>query len=60
MAKKHDEGKDVVLLNRIPGVSVNQGQKQIKVKVSATPGIHALGKIDYLVHYCGYIVLKEE
>lgn len=60
MAKKHDEGRDVVLLNRIPGVTVNQGQKQIVVKKNATVGIHAHGKIDFLTHYCGYVKRVEE
>lgn len=58
MAKKHDEKRDVMLLNRIAGISVSKNE--ILVSVNAKPGIHALGKIDYLTHYCGYIVKKVE
>lgn len=58
MAKKHDEKRDAMLLNRIAGISVNRNE--ILVSVNAKPGIHALGKIDYLTHYCGYIVKKVE
>lgn len=58
MAKKHDEKRDAMLLNRIAGISVSRNE--ILVSVNAKPGIHALGKIDYLTHYCGYIVKKVE
>ena len=56
--KKHDERKDVEHLSNIPGVSVNPGQKQIKINPTATVGIHSWGRIDFLTHYCGYSAMK--
>jgi hypothetical protein len=55
MAKKHDEGRDVMQLNRIAGVRVNQGAKTITIKIGSIVGIHSRGRIDYLTHYCGYV-----
>ena len=60
MAKKHDEGRDVMQLNRIAGVRVNQGTKTITIKIGSIVGIHSRGRIDYLTHYCGYLEHKEE
>lgn len=52
--KKHDENKDVRLLSRIAKIS---NDKTIKISKSQTIGIHAWAKIDYLTHYCGYVLI---
>lgn len=54
--QKHDESKCVNSLNRI-GVRVTRNglnNKCLCAPKDTVIGIHSWGKIDYLVHYCGY------
>ena len=52
MAKRHDESKCLRTFARIGKVSY--GDKTLQAPKSAIIGIHLLGKIDYLTHYCGW------
>lgn len=49
---KHDENKDLRSFSRIGKVS--PGDKTLRASKNATIGIHMWGKIDYLIHYCGW------
>ena len=52
---KHDEVNILRSLGRNKEVSVNQSNKTIYVSKDAqSVGNGTWGKIDYLVHYCGY------
>ena len=50
MAKKHDERKDLKCVSRVAEISGNR----IIVPTNAVIGIRTWGRIDFLVHYCGY------
>ena len=52
MAKKHDEKKDLRMVSRVAEINGNH----IIVPTNAVIGIHTWGRIDFLVHYCGYIL----
>lgn len=52
MAKKHDERKDLKCVSRVAEINGNH----IIVPTNAVIGIHTWGRIDFLVHYCGYIL----
>ena len=52
MAKKHDERKDLKCVSRIAEINGNH----IIVPTNAVIGIHMWGRIDFLVHHCGYIL----
>lgn len=52
MAKKHDERKDLKCVSRIAEINGNH----IIVPTNAVIGIHTWGRIDFLVHYCGYVI----
>lgn len=52
---KHEEKRDVKLLSRI--VRVNESNKTITISRGSLVGIHAWGKIDYLVKVHGYVLL---
>ena len=54
MAKKHDERKDLKCVSRIAEINGNH----IIVPTNAVIGIHMWGRIDFLVHYCGYILYR--
>lgn len=55
---KHDEVNVLRSLGRNKEVSVNQANKTITVSKEAQGvGNGTWGKIDYLVHYCGYTQL---
>ena len=53
MGKTHDENQDVRLLNKHK-VFVNSANKTIRASKEQTIGNKLWGRIDYLVHYCGY------
>ena len=53
--KKHDENKDLKLFSEIG--KVETGTKTLKISTSATVGIRMWGRIDYLTHYCGYVLI---
>lgn len=50
MAKKHDEKKDLKCVSRIAEINGNH----IIIPTNSVIGIHTWGRIDFLVHYCGY------
>lgn len=52
MAKKHDERKDLKCVSRIAKIDGNS----IIIPTNAGIGIHTWGRIDFLVHYCGYVI----
>ena len=52
MAKKHDEKKDLKCVSKVAEIDGNH----IVVPTDAVIGIHTWGRIDFLVHYCGYIL----
>lgn len=52
MAKKHDERKDLKCVSRIAKIDGNR----IIIPINAVIGIRIWGRIDFLVHYCGYVI----
>ena len=52
MAKKHDERKDLKCVSKVAEINGNH----IIIPTNALIGIHMWGRIDFLVHYCGYIL----
>lgn len=52
MAKKHDERKDLKCVSRIAKIDGNR----IIIPINAVIGIRTWGRIDFLVHYCGYVI----
>ena len=56
MAKKHDERKDLKYVSRTAEINGNH----IIVPTNAVIGIHMWGRIDFLVHYCGYILNRNK
>lgn len=54
MAKKHDERKDLKCVSRVAKINGNR----IVVPIDAVIGIHTWGRIDFLIHYCGYILYR--
>lgn len=52
MAKKHDESKDLTRISRV--CSIDWNDKLIKVRDKSNVGIKTWGRIDFLVHYCGW------
>ena len=52
MAKKHDEKKDLKCVSRIAEINGNH----IIIPTNSVIGIHTWGRIDFLVHYCGYVL----
>ena len=54
MAKKHDEKKDLKCVSRIAEINGNH----IIIPTNSVIGIHTWGRIDFLIHYCGYILYR--
>ena len=52
MAKKHDEKKDLKCVSRVAEINGNH----IIIPTNSVIGIHTWGRIDFLVHYCGYVI----
>ena len=52
MAKKHDEKKDLKCVSKVAEINGNH----IIVPTNTVIGIHMWGRIDFLVHYCGYVL----
>lgn len=52
MSKKHDERKDLKCVSRIAKIDGNC----IIIRINAVIGIRTWGRIDFLVHYCGYVI----
>ena len=56
MAKKHDERKDLKCVSKVAEINGNH----IIIPTNAIIGIHMWGRIDFLVHYCGYILNRSK
>lgn len=54
MAKKHDERKDLKCVSKVAEINGNR----IIIPTDAVIGIHTWGRIDFLIHYCGYILYR--
>lgn len=54
MAKKHDEKKDLKCVSKVAEIDGNR----IIIPTNAVIGIHTWGRIDFLIHYCGYILYR--
>lgn len=54
MAKKHDERKDLKCVSKVAEINGNR----IIVPTDAVIGIHTWGRIDFLIHYCGYYLYR--
>ena len=54
MAKKHDEKKDLKCVSKVAEINSNR----IIIPTDAVIGIHTWGRIDFLIHYCGYILYR--
>lgn len=54
MAKKHDERKDLTCVSKVAEINGNR----IIIPTDAVIGIHTWGRIDFLIHYCGYILYR--
>lgn len=52
MVKKHDVRKDLKCVSRIARIDDNI----IIIPTDAVIGIRTWGRIDFLVHYCGYVI----
>ena len=52
MAKKHDEKKDLKCVSQVAEINGNH----IIIPTNSVIGIHTWGRIDFLVHYCGYVL----
>ena len=52
MTKKHDESKDLFRVSKVCGVDYSD--KLIRVRDKSRIGIKTWGRIDFLVHYCGW------
>lgn len=52
MAKKHDEKKDLKYVSRVAEINGNH----IIIPTNSVIGIHTWGRIDFLIHYCGYVL----
>lgn len=56
MVKKHDEKKDLKCVSKVVEINGNH----IIVPTNTVIGIHMWGRIDFLVHYCGYILNRSK
>ena len=56
MAKKHDEKKDLKCVSKVAEINGNH----IIIPNNTVIGIHMWGRIDFLVHYCGYILNRSK
>ena len=50
--KKHDEKKDLKCVSKVAEINGNR----IIIPTDVVIGIHTWGRIDFLVHYCGYVL----
>ena len=50
--KKHDEKKDLKCVSKVAEINGNH----IIIPTNSVIGIHTWGRIDFLVHYCGYVL----
>lgn len=54
MAKKHDEKKDLKCVSRVAEINGNR----IIIPTNSVIGIRTWGRIDFLIHYCGYVLIR--
>ena len=54
--KKHDEKKDLKWVSKVAEINGNR----IIIPTNTVIGIHMWGRIDFLVHYCGYILNRSK
>ena len=54
--KKHDEKKDLKCVSKVAEINGNH----IIISTNSVIGIHTWGRIDFLVHYCGYILNRSK
>ena len=54
--KKHDEKKDLKCVSKVAEINGNH----IIIPTNTVIGIHTWGRIDFLVHYCGYILNRSK
>ena len=54
--KKHDEKKDLKCVSKVAEINGNR----IIIPTNTVIGIHMWGRIDFLVHYCGYILNRSK
>ena len=54
--KKHDEKKDLKCVSKVAEINGNH----IIIPTNTVIGIHMWGRIDFLVHYCGYILNRSK
>lgn len=52
--KKHDERKDLKCVSKVAEINGNR----IIIPTDVVIGIHTWGRIDFLIHYCGYILYR--
>ena len=50
--KKHDEKKDLKCISKVAEINGNH----IIIPTNTVIGIHTWGRIDFLLHYCGYVL----
>lgn len=55
MAKKHDERNDLKCVSRIAKIDGNR----IIIPINAVISIRTWGRINFLVHYCGYVINRD-
>lgn len=60
MAKRYDENKALQSIMKATGARWEQNgmYKYLYIPLNAHVGIHTWGKIDYLVHYCGWGLIR--
>ena len=56
MVKNHDEKKDLKCVSKVAEINGNH----IIIPTNTVIGIHMWGRIDFLVHYCGYILNRSK
>lgn len=56
--KKHDENKDLRSISKI--ARIDYSNKTINYSPSAIIGIRRWGKIDFLVNYCGWTLIRRK
>lgn len=54
--KKHDEKKDLKYVSKVAEINGNH----IIIPTNTVIGIHMWGRIDFLVHYCGYVINRSK
>lgn len=59
MAKKHEEGNDLRVLDRGGKVRISEGSKTLRVSKGAVIGIKTWGRIDFLTHHRGWTLVSE-